>query len=57
MVACCYGQASVRVMPQCFAMGEAAGLAATLALEKGIPPREVDPEELRQALRAQGQIV
>jgi hypothetical protein len=51
------GQASLRVMPQCFAMGEAAGVAAAMAARQGISPRRVSPEELRQALRKQGQIV
>ncbi len=50
-------QASLRVMPQCFAMGEAAGLAAAMALRRGIPPRAVPADELRQALQEQGQIV
>ena len=43
-------QASLRVMPQCFAMGEAAGVAAALAIEQSIPPGEVAPDELRRAL-------
>jgi hypothetical protein len=43
-------QASLRVMPQCFAMGEAAGVAAALAIRQGISPKEVDAAELRQAL-------
>jgi hypothetical protein len=43
-------QASLRVMPQCFAMGEAAGTAAALAVERSIPPREVDGHELRAVL-------
>ena len=40
-------QASLRVMPQCFAMGEAAGLAATLALHHHLPPHQIDPQPLR----------
>ncbi len=43
-------QASLRVMPQCFAMGEAAGLAAALAVQQSILPREVKVAELRRAL-------
>jgi len=39
--------ASLRVMPQCFAMGEAAGTAAALAVKRAIPPREVDGREVR----------
>jgi len=51
------GQSSLRVMPQCFAMGQAAGVAAAMAVRSGISPRQVSAEELRQALRKQGQIV
>jgi len=43
-------QASLRVMPQCFAMGEAAGIAAAIAIQRSIPPREVNGEELRKAV-------
>jgi len=51
------GQAALRIMPTCFAMGEAAGLAAAMAAQRGISPRQVQAEELRQALREQGQVV
>jgi len=37
-------------MPQCFAMGEAAGIAAAIAIQRSIPPREVNGEELRKAV-------
>jgi hypothetical protein len=43
-------QASLRVMPQCFAMGEAAGVAAAVAIRQRIAPRAVDAAELRRAL-------
>ena len=46
--------AAVRVMPPAFAMGEAAGTAASLAARAGIAPRNVDITELRHALRSQG---
>lgn len=51
------GQSSLRVMPQCFAMGEAAGTAAALCLQRGLTPRQLPPEDLRAALREQGQVV
>ena len=51
------GQSSLRVMPQCFAMGEAAGTAAAMALQRACSPRDVPAEELREALREHGQIV
>ena len=49
-------QSSVRVMPTCYATGQAAGVAAALALAKDGPPsfRRVSPEPLRERLRALG---
>ena len=47
-------QGATRVMPFCFAMGEAAGLAATLALDLEGAVRSVDIIELRQRLKTQG---
>ncbi len=46
--------ASVRGMPQCMAMGEAAGTAAAMALAKGQPVQALDPAPLIAALAAQG---
>jgi hypothetical protein len=51
------GQAALRIMPTCFAMGEAAGVAAALACRHGVSPQEVSADELRQNLRDHGQIV
>lgn len=48
---------SVRVMPQCMTMGEAAGLAASMALEEGIMPADVDVAALRDGLLDQGAIL
>jgi hypothetical protein len=48
---------AVRVMPPCFAMGQAAGAAAALAVERAIPPRRVDLPELQAELRKQGAIL
>lgn len=47
-------QASVRVMPACFATGQAAGTAAAMAAKSGISVQKVDVKELRGVLRAQG---
>jgi FAD dependent oxidoreductase len=47
-------QGATRVMPFCFAMGQAAGLAAALALATDGDVRSVDIPELRQKLLAQG---
>ena len=47
-------QAAVRIQQNCRAMGEAAGLAAALAIRDNVSPREVDVAELRCKLNAQG---
>ena len=47
-------QASARNSAQCMAMGEAAGVAASLALSADIQPREVPADDLRAALLEQG---
>ena len=51
------GQASLRIMPTCFALGQAAGVAAALCCERGMTPGDLPAEDVRQALREQGQIV
>lgn len=45
---------AVRVMPPCFAMGQAAGTAAALAVQKGISPKQLDCAVLREKLLADG---
>lgn len=45
--------ASIRVMPQCMCMGQAAGQAASMAVEEKILPRAVDVSRLRTELYAQ----
>lgn len=47
-------QGSLRVMPNCFAMGEAAGLAAAMASAAGVGFRDVPIPELQRKLIAQG---
>jgi hypothetical protein len=49
--------ASVRSMGQCMAMGQAAGAAAVLAAQKGIMPRAVSQNTLRQTLLDVGAIL
>jgi len=51
------GAGSVRVMPPCYAMGQAAGLAAAMSARGNVPPAELDTDLLRRALAAQGAIV
>jgi hypothetical protein len=43
-----------REIPPCMAMGEAAGVAAAMALSSGGTVRGVDVAELQRRLRAQG---
>ena len=49
--------ASVRVMPQCMSMGQAAGTAAAMALEEGVLPKDIDVKALRQKLLADGAVL
>jgi hypothetical protein len=43
-----------REIPPCMAMGEAAGVAAVLALDAGVKVRDVDVGAVQRTLRAQG---
>lgn len=43
-----------REIPPCMAMGEAAGVAAAMAVHSGVTARRVDVAALQKALRAQG---
>ncbi|MCC2612298.1 FAD-dependent oxidoreductase [Neorhizobium sp. Rsf11] len=45
---------AIRVMPPCFALGQAAGIAAALSVGNRASPRHVDYEDLRRELLAQG---
>ena len=49
--------ASVRVTPPCYAMGQAAGLAAALSVQRNVTPALLDTDLLRSKLAAQGAIV
>lgn len=49
--------ASVRVMPYCMAMGEAAGIAAAFAIKGGVSVRDVSVTELRDELHRRGAIL
>jgi hypothetical protein len=51
------GQSAARVSGACFAMGEAAGSAAALALSGNTNPRDIAVENLQQALKAQGAFI
>jgi hypothetical protein len=45
---------AIRVMPPAFAMGQAAGTAAALAIEWGRPPRDIPVPQLQELLVRQG---
>lgn len=47
------GHGAVRIMPNCMALGQAAGVAAALCTEKGVTPRKLDTALLRKALLSQ----
>src|SRR6267154_2547932 len=51
------GQSAARVSGACFAMGEAAGSAAALALSGNMIPRDIAVDKLQQALQAQGAFI
>lgn len=44
----------MREIPQCWVTGQAAGVAAALAVQQGVQPRQVDVPALQRALQAQG---
>lgn len=51
------GQSAARVSGACFAMGEAVGTAAALALSGNTIPRDIAVEKLQQALQAEGAFI
>lgn len=51
------GQSAARVSGACFAMGEAVGIAADLALAGNTIPRDIAVEKLQQALQQQGAFI
>jgi len=51
------GQSAARVSGACFAMGEAAGSAAALALSGNTIPRGIATEKLQQQLKEQGAFI
>jgi hypothetical protein len=51
------GQSAARVSSACFAMGEAAGAAAALALSGNTIPRDIAVEKLQQALQQYGAFI
>lgn len=48
---------SVRLMPCCMALGQAAGTAAALACQQGTPPMKLDADQLRKRLSKDGAVL
>ena len=46
--------ASFRIMSVCMALGEAAGIAASISAEQGVAPRQLDVKLVQDALTAKG---
>ena len=51
------GQSAARVSGACFAMGEAAGTAAALALDGNATPRDIAVDKLQNQLKQQGAFI
>ena len=51
------GQSAARVSGACFAMGEAAGTAAALALDGNTMPRDIAVDKLQEQLKQQGAFI
>lgn len=47
-------QAAVRIQQNCRALGEAAGVAAAMCIKQNVTPREINTDELRRRLNANG---
>ncbi|MDZ5471466.1 FAD-dependent oxidoreductase [Bacillus sp. 31A1R] len=45
---------SLRIQPTCYALGQAAGTAAAMAVKEGIVPKKLDAQSLRNNLEKQG---
>ncbi len=48
---------SLRVMPQCGVMGQAAGTAAAISLRGKVPPRAVNVKQLQEELKSAGCLI
>ena len=51
------GYSTIRMEPTWMAMGQAAGIAAHLAIQHGVEPRDVPYDELREMLLSQGAVL
>ena len=46
--------AALRIQTHCHLMGQAAGFAAAMSLEQGVPPAEIDVPKLQERLAQSG---
>lgn len=51
------GHSAVRIMPNCIAMGQAAGVAGAMSSIYNTPPRNIDINEMHRILKEQGAII
>ncbi len=51
------GQGAVRIMPNCIALGQAAGTAAALSLQERVMPRQLNPVLLKSILVKNGALL
>ncbi|PKL77109.1 MAG: FAD-dependent oxidoreductase, partial [Candidatus Melainabacteria bacterium HGW-Melainabacteria-1] len=50
-------QGAVRIIPNCYAMGQAAGVAAALSVQQGLRPRQINRDVLLATLRQQDALI
>lgn len=50
-------QGAVRIIPNCYAMGQAAGIAAALSVQQGVKPRALDTSLLIETLQRQDAMI
>lgn len=51
------GHGAIRIMPSCAAMGEAAGMAAAMSIERKTTPRTLDGRDVRLRLKENGALL
>ncbi|MBU3874222.1 FAD-dependent oxidoreductase [Faecalicatena sp. AGMB00832] len=49
--------ASTRIMPSCMALGQAAGVAASMAADRKLAPRKLDVKSIQTILRGNGALI
>ncbi len=49
--------ASTRIMPSCMALGQAAGVAASMSADRKLAPRKLDVKSIQTILRGNGALI